>query len=135
MNPPNPPKPPLHTNPHRLYRNTQKKVLAGVCAGIADYGGFDRGLVRLVFIILLILSLPVTLAGYVILAIVLPTAPDKIYATQDEEQFWRSVSKKPTHTLGNLRHRLRSLDKRIQKMERWVTSSSYQFDKKLNDQN
>ena len=31
-----------HKNPHRLFRDKENAVLAGVCAGIADYFGFNR---------------------------------------------------------------------------------------------
>jgi phage shock protein PspC (stress-responsive transcriptional regulator) len=59
----------------QLYRSTDNKVIAGVCAGIAEYFNVDPVLVR---IIALILLLPGGLPGfipYVILWIVVPTKP------------------------------------------------------------
>ena len=29
-------------NPHRLFRDKENAVIAGVCAGIADYAGLNR---------------------------------------------------------------------------------------------
>ena len=29
-------------NPHRLYRDKENAMIAGVCAGIAEYAGFNR---------------------------------------------------------------------------------------------
>ena len=37
--------------PHRLFRDENNKVLGGVCAGIANYFGIDRLIVRILFII------------------------------------------------------------------------------------
>ena len=39
-------------NGKKLYRNTENKMLAGVCSGIADYFDIDPTLVRLGFVIL-----------------------------------------------------------------------------------
>src|SRR6266849_5922956 len=38
-------------NPHRLYRDTENGRIAGVCAGISDYFGVRRSLVRLAAIL------------------------------------------------------------------------------------
>ena len=60
-------------NSKRLQRNTQNKVIAGVCSGLADYFGIDVTLMRVLFVVLL-------LAGcfgfliYFILWIVMPKA-------------------------------------------------------------
>lgn len=37
----------LETSNKRLFRLTSCKVVSGLCAGIAQYAGFDRSLVRL----------------------------------------------------------------------------------------
>lgn len=37
----------MSTEPKKLYRNTQDKMIAGVCSGIADYFKIDPTLVRL----------------------------------------------------------------------------------------
>ncbi|WP_417882741.1 PspC domain-containing protein [Aerococcus kribbianus] len=55
----------------RLQKSQDNVMLAGVCAGIADYFGIDPTIVRLIYVLL-------TLAGgsgvliYIILAIVMP---------------------------------------------------------------
>lgn len=40
----------------KLYRSTDKKILAGVLAGIAEYFNYDPTLVRLLFVLLVILT-------------------------------------------------------------------------------
>lgn len=40
----------------RLYRDTDRKVIGGVCAGLADYFDVDVALVRVIFILALIMK-------------------------------------------------------------------------------
>ena len=59
----------------RLYRSTKDKMIAGVCAGIAEYFDIDPVIVRVIFVILL---LPGGLPGfvpYLILWIIVPVNP------------------------------------------------------------
>lgn len=55
----------------KLYRDESRKVIGGVCAGLADYFGIDVSIVRLVFLLTLILKGGGGLI-YIILWIVLP---------------------------------------------------------------
>ena len=59
----------------RLYRSN-KRLIAGVCAGIAEYLGWDVALVRILYFVVSILSaaFPGTLV-YIILWIAMPKAP------------------------------------------------------------
>ncbi len=41
-------------NPHRLFRDRENAMLAGVCAGIAEYFGLNRKGVRLVTVLLML---------------------------------------------------------------------------------
>jgi len=56
-----------------LSRSTDKKVLAGVLAGIADYLNYDPTIVRLVFVLLVLVTgiIPGVLI-YIIAALVMP---------------------------------------------------------------
>lgn len=55
----------------KLYRDETRKVIGGVCAGLADYFGVDVAIVRLVFLLTLILKGGGMLI-YIVLWIVLP---------------------------------------------------------------
>ncbi|MVN20966.1 PspC domain-containing protein [Mucilaginibacter arboris] len=55
----------------KLYRDESRKVIAGVCAGLADYFSIDVTLVRLLFVLTLIYHGGGTLA-YIVLWIVMP---------------------------------------------------------------
>ena len=55
----------------KLYRDENRKVIAGVCAGLADYFSVDVTIVRLLFVLTLIYHGGGTLA-YIVLWIVVP---------------------------------------------------------------
>lgn len=120
-------------NTHRLYRNRKHRVIAGVCAGLADYMGFERKAVRIVTIIALIPFHTFVILTYIALAILLPTKPDEEDTDKERESFWRDVSNKPKNMFGELRHRFRDLELRLQRMETYVTSKEYEIDRELRD--
>ena len=61
-------------NGKKLYRNTENKMLAGVCSGIADYFDIDPTLVRLGWVLFSLLGGSGLLA-YIIAVIIIPDAP------------------------------------------------------------
>jgi phage shock protein C len=57
----------------KLYRSKTKKMIAGVCGGLADYFEIDISLVRLIFVaISLVTAVIPMLIFYVIAWIILP---------------------------------------------------------------
>jgi phage shock protein C len=63
------------SEPKKLYRSTDNKVIAGVCGGIGKYFDIDPVIPRIVFVLLL---LPGGLPGfipYVLLWIIVPKEP------------------------------------------------------------
>lgn len=59
--------------PYRqLRRSRSDRMLAGVCAGIADYLRVDPTLVRVGFAVLAIITWGVALLGYVVAWVVIP---------------------------------------------------------------
>ena len=120
-------------NPHRLYRDKKNAMLAGVCAGVAEYFGFNRKGTRLVVFLLLLFPpfFAFVLVTYAILAIVLPVKPDNLYETEEQAEFWRGVSNAPSDVFGALRHRFRELNRRLERMEAFVTSREFEIDREL----
>lgn len=79
----------MEAQPQRLYRNTQKSVLAGVCAGLADYFKVDVVWVRLIFVLSIFFGLAkIGFMGpiiYIVLWIVLPIKPYVLFPKKTEE--------------------------------------------------
>lgn len=118
-------------NPHRLYRDKDNAILAGVCAGIASYFGLNRKGLRLVVAILTMFFFPFVVPAYVILTLLLPVKPRDLYKEKGQEEFWRGVSMAPSDVFSNLSQRFRELDLRLQKMEAYVTSKEFEMDREL----
>ena len=71
----------------RLVRSRDSKMLFGVCAGLADYLNVDPVIVRLLAVLLTFWN-GVGLLAYIVLAIIMPEAPEiapKVNAFDDEE--------------------------------------------------
>lgn len=55
-----------------LYRSTEHKIIAGVCAGIAEWIGWSRMTVRIVFIVGSVVPVIPGFVVYIVLWIFLP---------------------------------------------------------------
>jgi phage shock protein C len=118
--------------PNRLYRNADKGVLAGVCAGIADYFGFDANIVRvLVVIATLFFGGPLIPIAYIVLALLLPKDPRPGRIDEEDDSIERRVRTEPHATLATVRHRFRELEGRLQRLEKYVTSERFKLDREF----
>ena len=61
----------------KLYRSVNDKKIAGVCAGVAEYFGWDRTMVRLVWALAVVCA-SVGFWAYIVCALVIPEKPDDI---------------------------------------------------------
>ncbi|QQP89960.1 envelope stress response membrane protein PspC [Skermanella sp. TT6] len=120
-------------NPHRLYRDRERGKLLGVCAGLADYFGVDVFLVRLgVALGGIFFTMPVV-GAYLLAALVLKNKPARVYASREEEDFWRTVATKPDVTIAGLKHKFREMERRLGGMETYVSSKEFELDRAIND--
>jgi phage shock protein C len=63
-----------------LYRPTEGRKIGGVALGMAVYFQEDPTLVRLIWVLALILTLPIAFFGYIIAWIVIPEEPLRLPA-------------------------------------------------------
>ena len=117
----------------RLYRDPDHAILAGVCAGIADYLGIGRVATRVAWVIALFLFFPPTVIAYVVLAFAVEKRPPALYASREDEAFWRGIATQPDDTLTLLGRRFSELESRLRAMERQVTSSDFELHRKFRD--
>jgi len=117
----------------RLYRDPANGRIAGVCAGLAEYLGVSALLIRIVFIFGLIMFTVPTLIAYILAGVLLPVVPEGLYASQEEETFWRDVRTDPRDTATRLRHKFRELEAKLAAMERYVTSQEFELNREFRD--
>lgn len=109
----------------RFYRDKRNGKVMGICAGIADYTGFDVTLVRICMIATVFLSSGSILPVYFIAGFVAPDKPRELETTDVEErEFWRSVRQSPTRTARDIRLRLKDIDRRLGDIENYVTTEN-----------
>jgi phage shock protein C len=122
---------PFDDRPFRkLYRIPSKGMLFGVCAGIAEYFGFNLTLTRIIAVVGAVFSFPLVVTVYFLLALLLkkePSGPD--FPRADDVE--RRVRAEPHATLSSLRYRFRDMDARLQRLEKYVTSKRYRLDREF----
>lgn len=115
----------------RFYRSRDKAMIAGVCAGLADYFGFNLRVTRVLAFICLLMAMPMTLLVYFGIVLLVPAAPETPRPAGYDEEFRRAVRSDPNRTLNEVRRRFQSLDGRLARLERYVTSSRFDLDQEF----
>ena len=109
----------------RFYRDKRHGKVMGVCAGIADYTGFDVNLVRVCFIAAAFMSGGGVLPFYFIAGFVTPTKPREFeHVDREERQFWQGVRASPTRSARDIRSRFKDIDRRLADIESYVTTEN-----------
>lgn len=115
----------------RFQRSKDRAIIAGVCAGLADYFGFNLKATRVLAVISLFMAMPITLLAYFGAVFLIPAAPDDKRRAAYDADFRRAVRSAPAQTLGDVRRRYQSLDRRLARLERYVTSPRFDLDQEF----
>lgn len=106
-------------------------VIFGVCKGLANYFGWSVGLVRLLVIISsLFLFFWPTIILYLIAAMIMSPEPAEDLKTQEERDIWLHTQLDPEAAMEQLGRRAASVEKRMRRLEDYVTSKEYTWAKK-----
>jgi phage shock protein C len=109
--------------PAGLCRDPQNGRISGVCAGLGRYFRIRVGYVRLAFILGSVFGLfPAVVTGYVMLVLLMPLPSVS-----------GAAGNGGASPAGGLRARFDSLDRRLSRMEEWVTSEDYRLRQKFRD--
>jgi phage shock protein C len=130
------------TSQGRFTRNADRAVLGGVCAGIADYFGFNLRVTRLLAIIAFFVAMPVTILTYIAVVLLVPAESAGYSRKVDREirRKRRRMSRRERREAAEearreaadaLGERAHSLDERLARVEKYVTSSRYDLDREF----
>ena len=130
------------TYDRRFMRNADKALLAGVCAGIADYFGFNLRVTRLLVIIAFFVAMPFTLLTYFAIVFLVPAHSERRRYESESEycRLRRRVSRKERkrreeeqrqEAADAFSRRYRRLDDRLAQLEKYVTSSRFELEREL----
>ena len=123
------------TTERRLYRDADRAVLGGVCAGLARYLGFNLKVTRFLAFIAFLCAMPFAIVGYLAAVFLIPSSSSREYdAVVDDErrkEALREEIRRAKPTVDEVRRRYESMDERLARIEKYVTSSRYELDEKI----
>lgn len=126
----------MDTEKRKLYRNSEKGKLAGVCAGVAEYLNIETWIVRVAFITGLVFSTGffavVYIAGWIILDKKEITGKGGLRSTVELKTKVYQAGEPPKQAFQDIKQELNELEVELQRMERYVTSNEYQLNRELN---
>lgn len=113
----------------KLYRNRQKGIVGGVCAGLADYFELDITLVRIFFVVSLVFTLQVALIFYIVACFALDNDPDTLMDSEGRLSVkikMRSEYERKS-VIHSVHDRFQKLEDRIRRVEAYVTSTRFKL--------
>ncbi|MBT1065667.1 envelope stress response membrane protein PspC [Bowmanella sp. Y26] len=130
-----------------MFRNSQKGKVAGVCAGIADYFGWEAWLIRIILVSAVLLSGPFFIMAYIAAWFILDKKPVTEASVNHQGKGWYSgeednshvevkskvwqAGEPPRQAFKDIKGRFDRLEMRLRKMETYVTSSEYQLNREI----
>ena len=115
----------------RFYRDKDRAWLGGVCAGIADYFGFNLKVTRFLACIAFFMAMPMAVLAYFAIVLLVPAKSLRNRTEAADPEFKRALRASPQQTMNDVRRRFKSLDRRLARLEKYVTSSRYQLDQEF----
>ena len=125
-----------------FYRDKDRAILGGVCAGLAEYLGFNLKVTRILAFIAFLMAMPIAIIVYLAAVFLIPSESRGVQETATEKRFYKRKRRKlkekkqdaellKSSIANNINRRCESLDERLKRLEKHVTSKRYQLDQEL----
>lgn len=121
----------MSENDRRFRRSADCAMLGGVCAGLADYFGFNLRATRLLAVVGFFINPLLAVVAYLAAVMLVPTETTRPSAPTLDPGFKRSVRSSPGQAMTDVRRRFQSLDRRLARLEKYVTSGRYKLDREF----
>lgn len=110
----------------KFYLDKANAKFMGVCAGIADYTGFDVAMVRIFLVAAIVCGgAGILIPLYFITGWVAHDRPHELEVTDPEaKKFWQGVRSNPSRTARDIHSRFRDIDRRLADIEHYVTTEN-----------
>ena len=126
----------------RFYRDRDRAILGGVCAGLATYLGFNLKVTRILAFIAFLTAMPVAIIAYLAAVFLIPSEShgDHDVAAvgyyrrrkrREAKEDKRNVESPKSLIADDINRRCESLDERLKRLEKHITSKRYQLDQEL----
>ncbi|WP_440873867.1 envelope stress response membrane protein PspC [Thalassotalea sp. PLHSN55] len=141
-----------------LFRNKDRGKLAGVCAGLADYFGWETWLVRILVVSGVLLGMGWFIVVYIACWFILDEKPKNVSTFKNanasegqqpqsapnanngnfadesikvKARIWQA-GEPPKQALFDIRRKFSTLEKKLRKMEQYVTSAEFTVSREIN---
>ncbi|TKB44691.1 envelope stress response membrane protein PspC [Thalassotalea mangrovi] len=134
-----------------LFRDPEKGKLAGVCAGLADYFGWEAWLVRILVVSGVLLGMGWFIILYIAGWFILDKKPHRKTASEIHQNFKQQMQEDeivnehikvksriwqagepPKQAFRDIRTKFHTLETQLQSMERYVTSAEFTVSREIN---
>lgn len=116
----------------KFYLDKRHGKVMGVCAGIADYTGFDVTLVRILLILGIFMGGGALIPVYLLAGWIADDKPRELIVDDPEEKrFWQGVRQSPARTTRDIRARFREIDRRLADVETYVLTSNRSLEREI----
>lgn len=115
----------------RFYRKSKRGMIGGVCAGVADYFGFNLCATRFLTVIMFLMFTPLMILAYLGCVLLVPSDRKLASRAPADPGFRQAMRSNPAGTLADVRRRFQKLDTRLARLERYVTSSRFELDQEF----
>lgn len=119
----------------RLYRDADRAKLGGVCAGLSTYFGFNLCVTRFLCVIAFLCAFPFALAAYLGAVLLIPSSSSRVSTEHDYDKRRKDALReeilRARPTTDEVRERYRTMDERLAKIEKYVTSRRYELDEEF----
>ncbi|QNM83084.1 envelope stress response membrane protein PspC [Sphingomonas sabuli] len=106
----------------KFYLDKKNGKVMGVCAGLADYTGFDVTLVRILMVLGVVMGGGALIPVYFVTGWIAEDRPRELQDSGPEEKkFWQGVRTSPSRTARDIKSRFRDIDRRLAQVEHYVT--------------
>ncbi len=120
------------TYERRFRRSSDHSVLGGVCGGLSHYFGFNLKVTRILAFIGFLMNPPLAGLAYLSVVLLVPAAPTS-QKPEIDPKFHQSLRSRPAQTARDVKRRFLALDRRLARLEKYVTSSRYDLDREFRD--
>ena len=106
----------------KFYLDKRNGKVLGVCAGLADYTGFDVSLIRILLILGIFMGGGALIPIYFLAGWIGQDRPRELQDSNPEDKkFWQGVRTSPSRTTRDIKSRFRDIDRRLAQIEHYVT--------------
>ena len=113
-----------------FYRRADNAMLGGVCSGIANYFGLNLRVTRFLALIAFFVAMPMAVIVYLAIVFLVPA---RAIGTDERRgsKNWRARRATPEEMTSEVQSRTRSLDRRLARLEKYITSRRYELDEEF----